>query len=213
MARDIQRINTYEDSRFSQRVLFQHGAFAVDGDPYEAEIVDRNTAVVRGGDPTNYPAVIELFRFYSGHINRFLDQTGRLIQEFPEKNIFHVRLETFQPSQFYIDQEKLAAVKTFIRSPEDIIIPVTPWEGRYISQDGHTRLAAAVELSFDKVYAFISENETVDWIQKFACEAQRRKVFTPFDFIKVSHQAYDDLWNRFCDDFMNQATAAIEGAG
>ena len=51
------------------------------------------------------------------------------------------------------------------------------------------------------------------WIGFKSCEAQRRKVFTPFDFIKVSHQAYDDLWNRFCDDFMNQATAVIEGGG
>lgn len=36
---EIQRINTYDDNRFSQTVLHQHGCFFVDEKPYEVEIV------------------------------------------------------------------------------------------------------------------------------------------------------------------------------
>ena len=37
---DIVRIDSYEDSRLSKNVLCQHGAYLVDNDPYQIEIVD-----------------------------------------------------------------------------------------------------------------------------------------------------------------------------
>ena len=36
---EIQRIDTYADSRFSECALFQHGCFLVEGKPYEIEII------------------------------------------------------------------------------------------------------------------------------------------------------------------------------
>ena len=45
---DITRINAYADKRFSQTVLNQHGAYIVDDEPYEIEIISNNIAVVRG---------------------------------------------------------------------------------------------------------------------------------------------------------------------
>lgn len=203
MEPEIQRIDTYDDPRFSRRVLAQHGAFLADGVPYEVEILDREQAVVRGADSGMFPAVIACFRFYSGHICRFLDENGRLIQAFPPQERFLVKMSDLQPSQFYVDEDKLQAVKSFIRAPEDIIIPVTEWEGRYISQDGHTRLAAAAELEFDKVYAFIPQPKEEDgWLFRFAREARKREIFQPSDLVKVSHEDYDLLWNQFCDDFL-----------
>ena len=41
-----------------------------------------------------------------------------------------------QPSQFYVDREKLAAVETFLSGWEDVIIQALPWEGRYIARRG-----------------------------------------------------------------------------
>ena len=45
---EIQRIDTYADSRFSECALFQHGCFLVEGKPYEIEIISDFEAVVRG---------------------------------------------------------------------------------------------------------------------------------------------------------------------
>ena len=48
---DIQRIDNYTDTRFSKTVLEQHGAYLIDGDPYEIEITGSSEATVRGKDP------------------------------------------------------------------------------------------------------------------------------------------------------------------
>ena len=70
METDIQRIDRYDDERFSQNVLYQHGAFLVNGKPYEIEVIDRSSAVVRGEDTSLYSELIDMFRFYAGHITR-----------------------------------------------------------------------------------------------------------------------------------------------
>ena len=51
---EIQRIDTYADSRFSECALFQHGCFLVEGRPYEIEIISDFEAVVRGEEKEVY---------------------------------------------------------------------------------------------------------------------------------------------------------------
>lgn len=68
---EIQRINTYCDARFSQTVLYQHGAFLVDGEPYEVEITGKDCAQVREARRELYAPLIEEFHFFTGHICRF----------------------------------------------------------------------------------------------------------------------------------------------
>lgn len=202
MEPDIQRVDSYEDPRFSPKVLCQHGAFLVDGEPYEVEILGRDSAVIRGSRQELYSSVIEVFRFYAGHISRFYDSVGELVQEFAPMELFSVKLNAIQPSQFYVDEEKLAAVWQFVRRAEDVVIPVTPEGGRFISQDGHTRLAAAVRLGIDKAYAFIGDaDDTDDILRSFAEEARNRGVLSPYDLPVIPHGEYEVKWNQFCDEF------------
>lgn len=202
METDIKRIDSYEDCRFSKNVLYQHGAFLVNGLPYEVEVTDGQSAVVRGMDSGLYREVIDTFRFYAGHIRRFTDKDGRLVREFPPVEIFKVGLREIQPSQFYVDDMKLAAVKTFIHGPEDIVIPVLRDGEGYISLDGHTRLASAIDAGYEEVCAFISEDPGC--IQGFVEEARKRGVYTPYDLKRVTHEDYEVLWNKFCDDYFAQ---------
>lgn len=199
MEPDIQRVDSYDDPRFSQKVLCQHGAFLVDGEPYEVEILGRDSAVIRGASPELYRSVIEGFRFFAGHISRFYNSTGELVQEFAPVELFSVKLDDIQPSQFYVDEEKLAAVRQFVHGAEDVVIPVMPDGGRFISQDGHTRLAAAVELELDKVFAFTAAAGEV--LRSFAEEARKRGVFSPYDLPVIPHGEYEVKWDQFCDDF------------
>ena len=62
---EIQRINTYDDKRFSQEGLIQNGCFLVDGEPYEAEIISEYEAIISGENQTGYSKIIEEFRFYT----------------------------------------------------------------------------------------------------------------------------------------------------
>ena len=71
---EISRINAYEDNRFSEKVLLQHGCFLVDDEPCEVEIISDYEAIISGADPAVYPEVIEEFRFYAPHITRFYNR-------------------------------------------------------------------------------------------------------------------------------------------
>ena len=196
---DIKRIDSYTDARFSQKALLQHGCFLADESPYEVEILSEFEAVIRGRDEAAYPEIIETFRFYTPHITKFYDEHGQIVREYPPAEVFPLSLEQIQPSQFYVDEDKLEAIGTFIRKPEDIIIQVMLYEGRYLSLDGHTRLYYAVRKGWDTVRGVVADCD--EGIYGFAEEAKRRSIFSPRDMMPVSHSEYEEKWNRFCDEY------------
>ncbi len=201
---EIKRINTYNDSRFSQNALNQHGCFLLDGIPYEIEIISEREAVVRGENPAAFLPLIDEYRFFTPHITHFCDKNGNAVKEYPQADIFELKLEQIQPSQFYVDSEKIDAIRTFIHQPQDIIIQVMPHEDRYISLDGHTRLYYAVMNGWTTVRAVMETSD--DWVYRFVDEAQKRGVYTPKDMSLISHSEYEQKWNRFCDEIFAEAT-------
>ena len=114
---DVTRIDAYDDQRFSQKALLQHGAFLMDDIPAEVVITGSDTAVVRCPVPDAHDALIDEFRFYAEHITRFTDEAGLLLRAFPPVERFSVALDDIQPSQFYADEDKLRAVRGFIKGP------------------------------------------------------------------------------------------------
>ncbi len=194
---EITRIDGYSDDRFSQTVLYQHGAYLIAGEPYEVEITGRDCAVIRGADPRLYRALAEEFRFHAPQIVRFLTECGETAAQYPAAELLDVELERIQPSQFYIDEEKLHAVRTFVRTAEDVVIQVVPWEDRFISLDGHTRLYCAAQNGFSAVKAIVSETD--DWVWPFVREARRRGIDQPRDLILLPHEQYTVQWDRYCD--------------
>lgn len=200
----IERINTYLDSRFSQTVLNQHGCFLIEGEPYEVEILSDHEALVRGREVAFYPDLIEEFRFYTPHITVFYNKQREIIRQFPSALLITLSLEEIQPSQFYVDAEKVAAVSTFLACPKDIIIQVFKDGERYISLDGHTRLYYAVTMGWTHVRAV--ETDANAFMFKFAEEARRRNVFSPYDLPAIPHEDYEIKWNKFCDEFLSADT-------
>lgn len=196
----ITRINTYDDPRFSPEALRQHGCYLMDGTPCEVRIISADTAIVTGCPAQQFSALMEAFRFNAPHITRFTDAAGCTLAELPPLRVFPIRLADIQPSQFFVDKEKLDAVRSFIHAPEDVIIPVIAHEGRYISLDGHTRLFLAVQRGWQSVRAV--HDTADDVLLAFAAEAARRGVHKPADMTLLSHAEYEVRWNRFCDDFM-----------
>ena len=196
---NIQRINTYHDPRFSQTVLNQHGCFLAGEDPYEVEIVSNRAAVIRGKEEATFPAVIEEFRFYAPHITRFYNETGALVANYPSSPVLTLSLGDIQPSQFYVDEEKLAAIRSFVHAPEDIVISVLRHKNRYISLDGHTRLYHAAVMGWRQVRAV--EDAAGSYIYGFVEEALRRNIRTPYDLRLIGHQEYEKKWHQFCDNY------------
>ncbi len=196
---NIRRIDNYTDTRFSDIVLRQHGAFTVEEKPYSVEIINADTAIVFGEDASLFGAIIEEFRFFAEHITRFLDKNGAILTELPAVRLFFIPISDIQPSQFYVDEEKLAAVSTFIHTPQDIVIPLTKTENGYIALDGHTRLALAASRGYTHVQGFLTKTD--DILFEFAEAAKNRGIRTPHDLKIISHTEYDVLWNDFCDRF------------
>ena len=198
----IKRINSYEDGRFSRKVLLQHGCYLVNEAPYEVEIISESEAIIRGKDREFYPALIEEFRFNAPQITCFYDSEYRVIKKYRSKEILTIPLEDIQPSQFYVDEEKLSAVSDFIQKAEDIIIQVLPDEDRYISLDGHTRLYYAVLQGWKHVRAVTEVSD--DWVYGFVEEARKRGIREPKDMIMVSHEEYEKKWIGFCDEYFSR---------
>lgn len=199
----IIRINTYADPRFSADAMQQHGCYLVGDIPCEVRILSDDSATVSGCPADMLPALIDAFRFNAPHITRFVDERSALLAELPPVTIFPIALADVQPSQFFVDEEKLAAVRSFIAAPEDVIIPVIahPTQPRrFISLDGHTRLFLAAQEGWRHVRAVMDTPDDV--LLAFAAEAARRGVRTPADLTLLPHADYEEQWNRFCDTFI-----------
>ena len=177
---EIKRIDTYDDTRFSKSVLLQHDCFLVDEVPYEVEIISESEAVIRGADQTLFPIVIAEFRFYTPHIIRFYDNDRNVIKVFPNIKLLKIPLNQIQPSQFYVDKDKITAISNYIHEADDIVIQVMPYQNGYISLDGHTRLYYAVMKGWKYVRAV--EETSDDWVYRFVAEAQKRNIHTPQGF-------------------------------
>ncbi|WP_142412861.1 hypothetical protein [Hathewaya massiliensis] len=203
MSSKIQRINIYDDDRFDKDILRQHGAFIVDG-KYKCsfKILNKDSAIVSFDKEIDVFKLIDEFRFYSEHIIYFYDENMKLIKSLPRKDIFYISLKDIQPSQFFVDIDKVKAIESFIESEEDICIPLAKINDYFISMDGHTRLYYAIKKGYSKVRAYFTEPG--DYLEGFVEEARKRKVYSPYDLKLVSHEEYKIKWNKFCDDFFKE---------
>lgn len=203
MSNKIQRINIYEDDRFDKDILRQHGAFIVDR-KYKCSfrIINKDSALVFFDKEVDVCELINEFRFYSEHIVNFYDENMELIRSFPPKEIFYINIKDIQPSQFFVDRDKVKAIESFIESEDDICIPLAKINNYCISEDGHTRLYYAVTKGYSRVRAYFTKHG--DYTKEFADEAMRRKVYSPYDLKLLSHEEYKIKWDGFCDDFFRE---------
>lgn len=195
----IIRINNYEDHRFSQESLNQHGCYIVnDNVPIEIKIISQTEAIIIG-DKTYFDEAIDEFRFNAEHITKFYDESGKLVKKFKDVELFKLDIGKIQPIQFFVDRDKLEAVKSFVMREEDVIIPVVMHDGTYASLDGHTRLYLAYILGFKHVYAYNSE--TSDGFEYFFDEARKRNIYAAKDLILLENEEYREKWDKFCDEY------------
>lgn len=203
MTHKIQRINEYDDTRFHKEVLLEHGAFLID-DKYKCsfKITSKNTATAEFDKEINIEEVIDEFRFYAEHITKFYDINNKIIKSFPSINIFKINIEDIQPSQFYVDKNKVESVSSFITNSNDIIVPLAKINDELVSLDGHTRLHLATKRGYKQVYGFYTLAE--DYIRDFVLEAKRRNILTPYNLELLTHEEYEKKWYRFCNEFFKK---------
>ncbi len=202
----VQRINGYTDSRFPLEILRQHGAFLVNGEPWTFQIVSDCTAIV------NAPAIsaevlkeaAEEFRYYSGHITEFFDKAGNCLLRLPPVQRWEVEIDSLQPSQFSVDQEKCAAVGTFIHTASDVTVPVVRLPDGYLCVlDGHTRLYTAWQKGIRTAIVYACPQDEVDLEETagFVQEARQRKIFHIRDMAAYTPAEQAEKWIGWCEAY------------
>ena len=198
----IERINSYEDDRFEKCILYQHGAFLVDGIPCSFEITSTDSAIITTENDISLDEVIEEFRYYAEHITRFYDAKHNLIKEFPSIELIDVDFTDIMPSQFYVNNDKLEAISSFIKTADDVIVPLSLYSDRYLLHDGHSRLFCANAQGIKKAKGFIIEDDPV--LLAFAKEGKSRGINHIWNLETVSNEEYEVKWIQFCTDFINK---------
>jgi hypothetical protein len=119
--------------------------------------------------------------------------------------IFVMKLDEIQPSQLFINSEKLANVlKDYDRLKPDSLapVPVKNLEGRIIVTDGHTRALAAFLRGFSEVRVYWDE-EDLDWEAYGICVGWCRsegvlRIADLKDRV-VSPEEFEVLWIKRCE--------------
>ncbi len=111
-------------------------------------------------------------------------------------------MSEIEPSQFYVDKEKLNAIKPFIQKQDDIVIQAGKSQTGYIALDGHARLYLAVLNGWIKVNAVIVpiDNDMFEFVK----EAKRRGIEIVRDMILLNHDDCVVKWRRFCDAYFDE---------
>ena len=199
---EIQRIDSYTDPRFPQEVLYQHGAFLVNGAPWSFRVISDHEAMVSGEGltPERLAEAAEDFRFYAEHITTFYDPEGTCFLELPPVERWEADIDSLQPSQFSVDREKCAAVGRFIRTAADVVVPAAVLEdGTLCVLDGHTRLYEAWRRGIRTAIVF----EVSGWkeLAGFVTEARNRGIYHIRDMALYSPEEQKEKWHDWCTAF------------
>jgi len=145
---------------------------------------------------------IEEFLFYSGFVTIIKDKDGNILHNRTIPQPYWLEIAKIQPSQFYINQQKLNSCKKWIKSPQDIFIPIAIKDDKAISLDGHTRLKAAIDFGYTSVLVYPDDYD--DTIFHFVDEAVRRKISSAYDMEVINSDEYKTKWDKFCDDLFSR---------
>ncbi len=116
-----------------------------------------------------------------------------------------IKLLDIQPSQFYVSEDKIQAIKLWFNK-DDLSnfapIPIKELNGRVIFTDGHTRAWVAHSAGME-IVPFIWDEDDLDWEAYQICvdACVERGVCTVADFEGriLSGIAYKEKWNGWCD--------------
>ena len=168
---------------------------------YDFEILNHHEAIVYSDELECPKKVIEEFLFYSGFISQIRNEKQEIIYHQQPKHIMKLEIDKIQPSQLYINEEKLRRLLTWVKEPKDIIVPVIYDGNQYVLIDGHTRLKVAELLGFERVYAYMDEWE--ESIEDFVHFCHEEDKYTISDLPIISKNDYQMKWCDFCKNYFD----------
>lgn len=119
------RIDDYKNLGIDQAICDQHGVFMMnDMTISKVEIISQDSAIVHVENIDNLNELLDEFRFYAEHITNFYNDKHELLKKYPHKNLMEVDILTLQPSQFFVSEEKVNTVSSFVNTSKDVVVPI-----------------------------------------------------------------------------------------
>lgn len=117
---------------------------------------------------------------------------------------FRVRLDALQPSQLYVNEDKLRSVAAGIANgggADGLLLPVVELDGRVVLTDGHTRALAAHRAGIGEIAVRWDEDD-LDWelyrICVGWCLAEGIRSVPDLNGRVIDAGQYEELWRKRC---------------
>ncbi|MGF7059514.1 hypothetical protein [Brassicibacter mesophilus] len=127
---------------------------------------------------------------------------GEIYNDNPVK-VKKISIESIRPSQLSISEEKLSNVSSWLKSEDQVVIPVINSNDKYVATDGHTRLVQAVINGYKEVYIYMDNDANPDTYNSFInwCEAENIMKVSDLTSRILSDEEHKVKWVGRCEDY------------
>lgn len=172
-----------------------------DKEYYYEFIINNIEAKIKCNDTKFINDAINEFRYYNLYITTFYTENREFYKAFDPVFSFKLPINCIQPSQFFIDNDKLDIIENYM-DEDKIYLPVCILDDEYVLLDGHTRLYAMYKNYNKLVNVYI--DKPFEGINDFIYIAKENNIFKISNLQVLSHEEYDKLWNGFCDEYFGR---------
>ncbi|MHA1971421.1 MAG: hypothetical protein ACTSW1_00430 [Candidatus Hodarchaeales archaeon] len=131
------------------------------------------------------------------------------MREVTKKQYFLLDIDKIQPSQLFINIEKLKAVSSSFHNRLDSLapIPIKKLDNLLVATDGHTRLFFLWQLGYKKIRV-IWETDELDW-QMYRkcvewCKAEKISQIADLSTRLIDNESYQHLWIDRCQNMREE---------
>lgn len=118
-------------------------------------------------------------------------------------DVFKVAIDKIVPEQLCVNQDKLQAVKTWLKRPEDVVVTCVDIQNKMVCVDGYTRLLAAYQEGFSHVYACFEIVEDTSFYEVCLqwCDKAGIKSIGDLSMRVVDAKTHQKIWVERCQAY------------
>lgn len=198
----VKRDREYEGYMSDNRAL--GNCFTVDDGKsvyhYEFEI-NGHEAKVKYDSILYIKDAIKEFRKYNLQVNSFYNENRSFYQGFDPVQTFKLPIDILQPSQFFLDKEKIDNIEKYLPD-EDFYVPVCIIDDEYVLLDGHSRVRYLYDNYIKMVNVYM--DEPCEMTQEYIYVAKENNLFKIKQLELLPHEEYlEYLKQAFNEDNYN----------
>ena len=166
---------------------------------YEFKIIN-DEAIIKYSDLKYIEDATRFFNANNKYIYKYSTLDNSFNQEFDKVFTFKLPISSIQPSEFFIDEDRLLEIEDNL-DEDRIIIPVAIINDEYVSLDGHHRLAA-MQNNYHKLVSVYMDDYKPE-VLDFIYIAKEQNIRSIKQMPHLSHEEYKNIWEGFLKDYNN----------